>query len=64
MEQAEVKIAVQINGKVRDVIEIPMNSSEDDAMAIAKTSDKVLKFLVNEPKKVIYVQNKILNIIV
>lgn len=60
----KVKIAVQINGKVRDVIEIPINSSEDEAIAIAKTSDKVLKFLTNDPKKVIYVQNKILNIIV
>jgi leucyl-tRNA synthetase len=59
-----IKIAVQINGKVRGLIEVTPETSEESAMELAKSDEKITKYLETEPKKVIYVKGKILNIIV
>lgn len=59
-----VKIAVQINGKVRGTIEITSETDEGEALEQAKSDERIQKYLVGEPKKVIYIKGKILNVIV
>ena len=60
---ATVEIAVQINGKVRANVEIPMNCDKDVAIAAAK--EVVASFLEGKTVvKEICVPNKIVNIVV
>ncbi|MCE1247079.1 MAG: leucine--tRNA ligase [Firmicutes bacterium] len=58
-------IVVQVNGKVRDKIEMPAGSPQDKVQEVCLAAEKV-KSVVDgkEIKKVIYVQDKILNIVV
>ncbi len=58
-----VEIAVQINGKVRANVEIPMNCPREDAIAAAK--EAVVSYLEGKTViKEIAVPNKIVNIVV
>ena len=58
-----VKMAVQFNGKVRWTIEISKEASQDDVMNVVKSDWKLSWYLTWEPKKVIYIPGKILNIV-
>ena len=61
----EVEIPVQINGKVRAKIVIPFGASQEEVLKIAKENPQVVKYLEGkELKKVIYVPNKLLNLVV
>ena len=63
--KAECKIPVQINGKVRDNIKIPVDCNQEAVMKVVEQSDKVQKYLVDQQiKKIILVPNKILNIVI
>jgi leucyl-tRNA synthetase len=58
-------IAVQVNGRVRAVLDLPTDASEDTAVAAAKESPKVKTHIDGkELIKTIYVPGKILNIVV
>jgi leucyl-tRNA synthetase len=59
----ETTIAVQINGKVRGEIMVTSDTTQDEALALAKQENNINKYLILEPKKVIYVPSRILNII-
>jgi leucyl-tRNA synthetase len=60
-----VKIVVSVNGKVRDTFEAPADATEDDLKAKALASDKIAKFLDGkEPKRVIVVPGKLVNVVV
>jgi leucyl-tRNA synthetase len=59
-----VKIAVQINGTLRDVIEVESSSDDEIIKAKAVSSDKVKMYVSDkEIKKIIYVKNKLINIV-
>jgi leucyl-tRNA synthetase len=59
-----IKIAVQVNGKLRDTIEIGVNDSEETIKELAFASENVKKFTDGKTiKKVIVVKNKIVNIV-
>ena len=58
-----VKMAVQFNWKVRGTISIPKEATQDVAMEAVKADWKLSGYLISEPKKVIYVPGKILNIV-
>jgi len=60
----EVTIGVQVNGKHRGSITLAPTAEEEEAMAAAKEAPTVAKWLEAEPKKVIYIPGKILNIVV
>ncbi len=63
--QDEVKIMVQVNGKIRGDFMIPVGLSQEEVLEIALKLENVAKYtLGKEPKKVIYIPNKILNIVV
>ena len=64
LEDEEVKIVIQVNGKVRDQFSFPKNVSEKEVLEIAKSSEKVSKFLTGEIIKTIFVPGKLLNIVV
>jgi leucyl-tRNA synthetase len=60
----EVTIAIQIMGKVRDTITVPKGQSQEANVAIAMQSTKVrLHVGEEEPRKIVYVQDRILNFI-
>ena len=60
-----IKIAVQVNGKLRDTIEINKDEDEEKVKEIALTSENVIRHTEGKTiKKVIYVKNKIVNIVV
>jgi leucyl-tRNA synthetase len=61
----EVEIPVQINGKVRARIRIPYGSDEETVKEIALSNERVKSYTDRkEIKKVIYVPNKLINIVV
>jgi leucyl-tRNA synthetase len=60
-----VMLIVQVNGKLRDRIAAPADLTEGAARALAAASAKVAPFIDGkEPKKVIYVPGKLLNLVV
>ena len=60
----EVKIAVQVGGKVRDTIVVPTGSTEEANVAIALASSKVRAYVgEEEPRRIIYVPDRVINII-
>lgn len=62
MKDDEIKIPVQINGKTKEVIEVPADISKDDAIAAGKEAieDKINGNIVKE----IYVPGRIINLVV
>ncbi len=63
--EQKVKLAVQINGKTRDIIDIKTNSSEKEINQIIHNSSKAKKFLEKSKIiKTIFIKNRILNYIV
>ncbi|ROL60680.1 leucine--tRNA ligase, partial [Bacteroidetes/Chlorobi group bacterium MS-B_bin-24] len=61
----EVEIVVQINSKIRARINVPIDTPENEVLDIAKSEPNVQKYLAGkEIRKVIFVPNKILNIII
>ena len=60
-----IMLVVQINGKVRDRIEVAADISEAAAKAAALASEQVQKHLEGrEPKKIVYVTGKLVSIVV
>lgn len=60
-----VAIAVQINGKLREVVELNVDESKEKALDIAKNLDNIKKHIEGkEIVKEIYVPKKIINIVV
>jgi leucyl-tRNA synthetase len=61
----EVTLVVQVNGKLRDRIAAPADIGEEAAKELALASEQVKKHLGGkEPRKVIYVPGKLVNIVV
>jgi leucyl-tRNA synthetase len=59
-----VTLIVQVNGKVRDRISVPTGITEDEAKKLALASESVVRQLAgSEPRKVIYVPGKLVNIV-
>lgn len=65
LKEDKVKIAVQINGKVRGTFEIESDSADDDCISAAKEVENVKRFL--EGKQIIkqfVIKNKIVSFVV
>jgi leucyl-tRNA synthetase len=61
----EIILVVQVNGKVRDRIMVPVDVSEADAKKTALASEAVNKSLEGkEPRQVIYVKGRLVNIVI
>ena len=62
--QDTIELPVQFLGKMKGVINVPVNASQDEVVEIAKNTPEIAKFMTSEPKKIIYVAGRILNFIV
>lgn len=63
--EEEITLAVQVNGKVRDRITLPVNVSDEEAKKLALASAAVQKAMGgNTPRQVIYVKGRLVNIVV
>ena len=60
----EIEMPIQVNGKVRGVVKVPADASQDEVLEIAKAAPEVAKYLEGNIVKVVYVPKKIVNIIV
>ncbi len=65
IEQDNFKLMIQINGKVRGSIEASKSMSKDELESLAINSETALKWRKDrEPKRVIVVPNKLVNIVI
>ena len=65
MVKAEMEIAVQINGAVRDKVLVPTESTEEEIRAAALASEKIAKFIDGkEIRRVIVIRGRLVNIVV
>lgn len=63
--EQQITIVVQVNGKLRDRLQLPAGTGKDEAFAIAMASDSVRKWLEGkEPRHVIFVPEKLINLVV
>lgn len=65
--KAEVEVAVQVNGKLREILLIQkdMLNRQSDIEKIALENPKIQKFIAGKtPKKIIYVPGKIISIVI
>jgi leucyl-tRNA synthetase len=62
--ETEVTLVIQVAGKVRDRATIPTGTSEDAALKVAMASEKVRTALNGgKPSKVVYVQDRLINLV-
>lgn len=64
LNQELISLAVQFNGKTRGVIEVGRDLEELEVLDLIKESENLKKYLNGEIKKVIYIKNKIINIVI
>ena len=65
LEEETVTLAVQVNGRRRDEIRVPRDASEDEIREAALASPRVQKHLEGrEPRKVIVVPGRLVNLVV
>ena len=63
--QDNIQIIVQINGKLRGKFEVAADSTEDQLKEIVLADDKIRQWVADKPvRKFIYVQGKLVNIVV
>jgi leucyl-tRNA synthetase len=64
-QEEEITLVVQVNGRVRDRITVPVGISAEDARTLALGSPAVQRYLEDgAPKKVILVPGRLVNIVV
>ena len=60
-----VTIVIQVNGKVRSKIDVPVDITEDKLKELALADEKLRPWLQDKPaRKIIIVPNKLVNIVV
>lgn len=65
IKDEKIKIAIQINGKLRDDLEVDFDSEEALVVGLAKEKDLIKKWLENKKIiKIIFVKNRLLNFVV
>jgi leucyl-tRNA synthetase len=64
LEQEEITLVVQVNGKLRDRLTLPADVAEDEARERALASDGAQRFLADKTvRKVVYVPGRLVNIV-
>jgi leucyl-tRNA synthetase len=63
LEQAEIELVVQVNGKLRGSIKVAKDADKATIEATALANENVKKFVEAAPKKVIVVPGKLVNIV-
>jgi leucyl-tRNA synthetase len=64
LQEDFVTLIVQVDGKKRDVLSVPVGLDEHDATQLALTSQKVRRALgERQPGSVVYISNRVINLI-
>jgi leucyl-tRNA synthetase len=63
LEQAEIELMIQVNGKLRGSIIVPITADKASIEAAALANEHVQKHLTGTPKKIIVVPGKLVNIV-
>jgi leucyl-tRNA synthetase len=65
LERDTVEVVLQVNGKLRDRLQVPAGIAEDELVALARASERVRAHLNGgEPRKTIVVPGKLVNFVV
>jgi len=65
LEEENILVVLQVNGKVRSRIEVPSTSAQKEIETKALADERVQRFINGKPvKKVIVVKNKLVNVVV
>ena len=65
LNKLSIKIAIQINGKTKEIVEMNSDLDQDQAIEISKKNEKIKKSLENkEIIRTIFVKNKIINYLI
>jgi leucyl-tRNA synthetase len=65
LERESVEVVLQVNGKLRDRLQVPASIGEEELVALARASERVQVHLNGgEPKKTIVVPGKLVNFVV
>jgi leucyl-tRNA synthetase len=65
LEDDSFELVIQVNGKVRDKIQVSRSITEDEAKNKAQKTEKIKKHLADQtPKKIIYIKEKLINIVI
>ncbi len=62
--ESNFTLIVQINGKVRASIEAPIGISEKNALALALRNERVKELVSGDPKRVIFIPNRLINLVI
>jgi leucyl-tRNA synthetase len=64
LQHDTIELVLQVNGKVRDRVQVPAGLPEEELVARARASEKVRAHLNGEERRVIVVPDKLVNIVV
>ncbi len=65
LKEENFVLVVQVNGRVRDQFEVPVGISKEEALSLVKERPRIKKYLEGkELKNVIFVPNKLINLVV
>ena len=65
IQDEEIELIVQINGKLRDKIIVQRNMKEDEVKALVLQGEKIKKHLNNQAvKKIIFIPGRLVNIVI
>jgi leucyl-tRNA synthetase len=64
LEQSEIELMIQVNGKLRGSVKVPKDADKAAIEAAALASEGAQKYVEGTPKKVIVVPGKLVNIVV
>jgi leucyl-tRNA synthetase len=59
-----IEIAVQVNGKTRGRVHVPPSAAQEAVLSAALAEPVIAKFVSGEPRKVIFVPGRLLNVVV
>jgi leucyl-tRNA synthetase len=59
-----IDLAVQVQGRMRGTIRVAPDVTQEEALRTARETPSIARFVTGEPKKVIFVKGRLLNIVV
>lgn len=60
---SEVTIAIQVGGKLKGTVTVPQGASEAEVLAAARSDQKMAQNIPQSPKRVIFIADRVLNLI-
>ncbi|MFA5926351.1 MAG: class I tRNA ligase family protein [Parcubacteria group bacterium] len=65
VQDEEIMLIIQVNGKVRDQIKVPSGVKEEEAKKLALESQKIIKYTEGKDiRKIIFVKDRLINFVI